>query len=348
MRMKTRITKRIKTINTCKRSGEPRSSAPLRYAAVLLAMLMAVSVFLLPAAAASDDMARVADNGDLISSSAEDEINAIAARIYQKYNFNLYIATAVSLGGSSSEAMADDLYNSLFPLNSDGMLLLVCMNEREYAISTSGSAVWELEEDRRLDNITDAVVERLSFGDYDLAGIWFAKLTESCLDAIRPGEGGTAAVGNDNWQESYNDIIDDYWVHYQRPENYDNISIGGISQAFGELSSDTHGYASAYLTRCLKRLLVVLLISIIIAFVWVGIMRSGMNNIKKSNRAANYVRRDSFKLTKSQDRYLYSTVTKTPRAQTSSGTNGNRGGGGGGISHHSSSGGSHGGRSGKF
>lgn len=310
----------MRMIDTYKKSNAPRSTASLRYAAAILAMLIAVSVFMLHATAVSDNMTWIADDGELISSSAEDEINEIAARIYQKYNFNIYIATVQSLGDSSSETLADDLYDSLFLVNSDGILLLVCMNEREYAISTSGSAIWNFENYSRLDNITDAVVDRLSFGDYDRAGVLFVQMTESCLEAIRIGEGDTAVKDDDNRQE---------------PD----------------------GYIEVLLARWVKHLPAVLVISAIIAFIWVGVMRSGMNNIKKSNRAANYVRKDSFKLTQSSDLYLYSTVTKTPRAQASSGSNGNRGGmshhsssggGHGGMSHTSSSGGSHGGRSGKF
>ena len=226
----------MRMIDTYKKSNAPRSTASLRYAAVILAMLIAVSVFMIPATAVSDDMAWIADDGELISSSAENEINEIAARIYQKYNFNIYIATVQSLGDSSSETLADDLYDSLFPVNSDGILLLVCMNEREYAISTSGSAIWNFENYSRLDNITDAVVDRLSFGDYDRAGVLFAQMTESCIEAIRIGEGDTAVKDDDNRQEP-------------------------------------NSYIEVLLARWVKHLPAVLVISAIIAFIWVGVMR---------------------------------------------------------------------------
>ncbi len=336
-----------RSIKQAEYSSPVRISAMRCVTAAFFAMLMVVSLFCFPITATSDNDLWITDNDDIITISAEISICEIAARVNQKYNFNISVVTVKSLNGSSSSEKADSFYDLRFTLNSDGMLLLICPNEQEYAISTSGSAIVEFEADSRLDNITRTVVERLSLGDYDGAGEMFARLIESCLEAIRPGDDGTTAIGNDNWQESYNDVIGDYWVHYKKPIEYNDISIGGISQAIGELPNDTYGYASAYLANCLKRLLAVLMISAIIAFIWVGVMRSGMNNVQKSNRAANYVRPNSFKLTQSADLYLYSTVTKSPRAQSSSGSNGNRGGGGS-ISHHSSSGGTHGGRSGKF
>lgn len=335
--------------STSKRSvglcGATISSLLRRLAATTLMLLMVISVCLLPAGAGSTGTAWVTDEDDLLTQSAEDCISEIAENISEEYGFNLAVVTLKTLGGSSSESVADGIYDSLFPLDSDGILLLICMEYRDFAISTSGSAIWEFEEERRIDNITDAVVERLSAGNYDGACVTFAKLTESCLDSIRPGSDGKPAVGYDDWQNSYDEIIGDYWVHYQRPSEYDELSFSGIVKALGELSEDTGGYASDYLMRCLKRLLAILAISVIIAFIWVSVMRSGMNNVKKSDRAANYVRKDSFKLTQSSDLYLYSTVTKTPRAQSTSSSSGSRGGG---ASHRSSSGGTHGGRSGKF
>ncbi len=325
--------------------GATISSRPSRFAATTLMLLIVISVFLLPAGAASTGVVWVTDEDDLLTAAAEDSISAIAEKVDEKYGFNIAVVTLKTLGGLPAESVADDIYDSLFSVNSDGILLLICMEYRDFGISTSGSAIWEFEEDMRLDNITDAVVERLSAGDCDSACVTFAKLTESCLDSIRPGSDGEPAVGYDDWQDSYNEIIGDYWVHYQKPDEYDELSFSGIAKALGELSEDNSGYASDYLMRCLKRLLAILAISVVIAFIWVSVMRSGMNNVKKSDRAANYVRKDSFKLTQSSDLYLYSTVTKTPRAQSSSSSGGSRGGG---SSHRSSSGGTHGGRSGKF
>lgn len=74
-----------------------------------------------------------------------------------------------------------------------------------------------------------------------------------------------------------------------------------------------------------------------ISLIATGIMAAGMNNAKPGRAAANYVKKDSFKLGEKTDMYLYSTVTKV-KIETESKSS--SGGGGGGSSR--------GGRGGSF
>lgn len=82
----------------------------------------------------------------------------------------------------------------------------------------------------------------------------------------------------------------------------------------------------------------------VIAGIILLIMRGMMNTKTPKHSAEDYLNQGSYRLTKQQDLFLYSNVTKTPRPQQSSGGSGR----GGSIVHRSSSGRSHGGRGGKF
>ncbi len=307
----------------------------------LLALLF--SLICIPAAAA-DSHTWVSDEADIISAYIEEQIDELAAEIKRDHGFNVYVATVRSLDFKTAEAYADDLYDSLFSLNSDEILLLISTEYRDYAVSTSGNAIGLFNEDQRIDKLTDTVVEYLREDDYSAAALSFVKLTRSCLDAVEAYE-QSKTENADAWRNSYNSEIGGYWVEERIPDEYSSYSFAGIFKALSEaLGGDVSGgYYSTYLAECALCFLGVLAAAMVIGFVWLAVMKSKMSNIRRREQAADYVRRGSFTLTQSIDRYLYSTVSKTPRAQSSSG-----GGGGGSRSHTSSSGASHGGRSGKF
>lgn len=174
----------------------------------------------------------------------------------------------------------------------------------------------------------------------------FATLVKSCLETVAryntdKDENASA------WQNTYCEFISDYWVKPKMPDEYRSFSIKGIKKALSERGNSSTGmydYGNDYLRDCVKKFMIVLGISAVIAFIWVGVMKSKMNNVRRNNLAANYVRPDSFKLTQSSDMFLYSTVSKVTRPRPDSSSEG----GGGGGSHGSSSGGSHGGTGGKF
>ena len=58
-------------------------------------------------------------------------------------------------------------------------------------------------------------------------------------------------------------------------------------------------------------------------------MKGELKSVKKQDNATSYLKKGSFKLTNSNDVYLYKTVNKT-RISSSSGGRGGRGGSGGG------------------
>ena len=88
-----------------------------------------------------------------------------------------------------------------------------------------------------------------------------------------------------------------------------------------------------------KSILVSLVIGFAVAFITTGIMRAKLKTVRFKAGAADYLKKGSFELTRSNDIYLYKNVTRKVRPKNDSG---------GSSTHRSSSGRSHGGRGGKF
>lgn len=80
------------------------------------------------------------------------------------------------------------------------------------------------------------------------------------------------------------------------------------------------------------RIIIALVLGLIVAFVVLGIMKSGMKTVKANNAANYYARPGSMKVTTSRDIFLYSNVTRVKKESSSSG-------GGGGSSSRGSGGG---------
>ena len=91
-----------------------------------------------------------------------------------------------------------------------------------------------------------------------------------------------------------------------------------------------------------KALPVGLIASVLATLFGMGGMKSGMHTAKKKHGAAQYARKDSMKLNRTMDVFLYHTQTRERLPERSSG------GGGGSSTFTSSSGTTHGGGGGKF
>ena len=93
-----------------------------------------------------------------------------------------------------------------------------------------------------------------------------------------------------------------------------------------------------------ERLVISLIIGLVVAFVYVFILRNQLMSVSPKNSAADYVVPGSVHVNDGGRIYLYSRVTKTPRQTNNSSSSG----GGGSSTHRSSSGATHGGGGGKF
>ena len=72
------------------------------------------------------------------------------------------------------------------------------------------------------------------------------------------------------------------------------------------------------------RLVISLVIGIIVALVVVLVMNSKMKTVRSVDSASKYTREGSFRVTHSQDRFLYRHVTKRARPQNNNNNNNRR------------------------
>ncbi len=87
-------------------------------------------------------------------------------------------------------------------------------------------------------------------------------------------------------------------------------------------------------SNIVQSVIINLVIGFVIAFIVTSVMKSSLKSVRMQPMASGYMKNDSFNITRSNDLFLYRTVSRTPRANSSSGGSGTR---------TSSSGRSHGG-----
>ncbi len=251
---------------------------------------------------------RMVDNADLLTELEENSIESKLDGLSAKHGLDIVIVTVDSTDGKSVKDYADDYYDHN-GYREDGILLLIGMDDRDWWISTTGYGITVFT-DAGLDYISDRFVPYLSDGEYSEAFTVFADLCDSFI--IRAGS-------------------DDPYDHGGMPDDYFDS---------GEYAKEPYDIKIS--------LVISLLIGLASAFIGTGIMKGQLNTVRPQNKADNYVKADSMKVTRSRDLYLYSHVSKRLRPQNNSGSSSGGSFSRGSSVHRSSSGRSHGGRGGKF
>lgn len=121
---------------------------------------------------------KVVDQASLLAEDDAASLTTQAQRLTDQYQMDVVILTIPSLNGRYIESYADDYYDSHgYGVGEDfsGVLLLIVMDTREWAISTCGKAIAALP-DRAIDDLFDVMADDLSNGDYSQA--FEAYLTE--------------------------------------------------------------------------------------------------------------------------------------------------------------------------
>lgn len=153
------------------------------FTAFLLTMMFCVPVF----AASHPD--RVVDDADLLSNSEVRRLTELVDEISEKYNCDVVIVTVDSLGNQSATAFADDYfdYNGYGQgKNYDGILFLISMEDRDWAITTCGFGIKAFT-DAGQDYIMEQIWDDLHEGDYYDAFTTFAELSGDFLNQARNG-----------------------------------------------------------------------------------------------------------------------------------------------------------------
>lgn len=263
------------------------------------------ALFVLSAYAA---LPRLVDDADLLRSVEEDFVLEKLNSVSEEYGVDVVVVTVESTNGSDVRDYAESFYDNS-GYGDDGILLLLCMDSRDYWFCTTGKGE-RVFTDSRLIAIEDKILGDLGEGRYYNA---FSKFADACGDYL---EGASAISYDDEYYDVYDGAYEEYEAYEKEPFDL------------------------------LMAVLVSLGIGFLIAFIVVSVWKGQLNTVKFQPNASAYVKRDSLKLTQSNDTFLYHTVNRVPKVQhTSSGGGSMRSSSGG---SRSSSGRSHGGRGGKF
>lgn len=122
------------------------------------------------------------------------------------------------------------------------------------------------------------------------------------------------------------------------------LSSGDYARAFDKFADGVDSYCTAYENRDkipAWKWFVCFLLGLLFGGITVGVMASGMKNVKQNNSAAEYEQKNNVRITGRHDRFIRKSVNRT-RKETE-----NRSGGGS-TTHRSSSGNTHGGHGGHF
>lgn len=154
-----------------------------RIALCIFALLLVMTPLITASADVIPDerlMPRVYDEGDLLTSDEEAMLLSKLDGISENLQCDVAVATVNTLGGKTSTEYADDYYDYNgfgFGENRDGILLLVCLEERDWATSTCGKAT-HIFTDSDLYDMEEYFIPYLSAGDYYTAFDTFADLCE--------------------------------------------------------------------------------------------------------------------------------------------------------------------------
>ncbi|MBQ7507281.1 MAG: TPM domain-containing protein [Lachnospiraceae bacterium] len=128
-------------------------------------LILTLIILFLPLPIYAEIRGIVQDDAELLlqedASRLEDEVEGAV----EATGWNIALVTTNETNGRSSEEYADDFYDGQFGINTDGIALLIDMQNRRVHISTSGDAI-KIVSDRDVEAIIDAGYDELRDGEY--------------------------------------------------------------------------------------------------------------------------------------------------------------------------------------
>ena len=120
------------------------------------------------------------DKADLLNDAQEAALEKKLADVSGTYNAQIVVFTIASMDGADIDRYLDYLYDTMdfgYGEHKDGVLLLVCMDPREYRILSNGFAGVAIDGDA-IDAMGNAFVSDLSDGNYAAA---FTEFADQCV-----------------------------------------------------------------------------------------------------------------------------------------------------------------------
>lgn len=151
-----------------------------------ICLILTVSVFSVSAA----DRSFLVDNAGLLSGSEQAELNNSLSEISDHQSCDVVIVTVQSLEGKTAQAYADDYYDQNGYGKGDGrdgILFLLSMEARDWAISTCGYGITAFT-DAGQRYIIEEIKPDLSNGDYNAAFTGFADQCDDFLTQAHTAE----------------------------------------------------------------------------------------------------------------------------------------------------------------
>ncbi len=145
-------------------------------AIITVVLLMIFGNFFFVNVRAAERICRLYDFDNSISDSKESVLNDKIIEVSQKESINIAVVFTNDAEGKSSMEYADDFYDDLFGVNTDGILMLVDHDNSNVWISTSGSVIGSYDE-----RTTDLLSTSLKKGKNEEA-------VEKFLEYISPGK----------------------------------------------------------------------------------------------------------------------------------------------------------------
>lgn len=251
--------------------------------ALLLLLLCGIPLSVL----AAEEPPLIVDHAGLFTAEEASQLEAQAKSIGDTYGMDVVILTENTLSEKTPQDYADEYYDANGYGQGDqsnGMLLLISMEERDWYLSTCGDAIYALT-DHAIEQLGKDLVSGLQIG-YSVGVRTFLNSLPSYLDAYK---NGTPIDGYSSQNESfYHGDRED--VVYYREAGSPDLTLSVI-------------------------------LGLVIAIISVGAMAFSMNSKRPQRSASGYLNRGSFRLLRNQDMFLYSNVTKTrkPEPQNHSG-----------------------------
>lgn len=153
---------------------------------------------------AANENGRLTDEAILLDETQKESIGKTLDEISEKQACDVVILTVDSLGGKTAEAFADDYFDQNdygMGDEKDGILFLISMENRDWALSTSGFGI-DAFTDAGQEYIMEEILPYLSDGKYSEAFERFAKLCDQFLTQAKKGEAydvGNLPKGTVSW-----------------------------------------------------------------------------------------------------------------------------------------------------
>lgn len=156
-----------------------------RFLAFLTVLIVSVTIFCIPAFADSSPSVYLIDECDAINDVNEKEIKDKAREVADKTGFNIVIVATDNIGTPKTDAhvveYADDKYEELCGIDTDGILFLINCDTKYDYISTSGVCI-NYFSDNRIDTIFDRIWDHLKEENFAQAAYSFVCYVDKYYD----------------------------------------------------------------------------------------------------------------------------------------------------------------------